>query len=78
MIAEGTPAAGAGFAVQEVLIALRCRRCGAEAEIERPPGNCRACGAYEVEIFSGDDLLVETVELENGSVIQRRAADRPE
>jgi hydrogenase nickel incorporation protein HypA/HybF len=78
MIAEGTPAAGTGFAVQEVLIALRCRRCGAEAEIKRPAWNCRACGAYEVEIFSGNDLLVEAVELKNGSVIQRRAADGSE
>jgi hydrogenase nickel incorporation protein HypA/HybF len=74
LAAEGTAAAGAGFAIEEIPIYLRCRECGAEGEADIPPWNCRGCGAYDVEILSGDELLVDAVELESGRIV-RRAKD---
>jgi hypothetical protein len=55
----------------------RCLQCGAESALDLPPFNCQSCGASELEVVTGDELLVDAVELENGVTIRRRevAAD---
>ena len=37
-----------------------------------PPFNCRHCGALDIEVISGDEVLVDAVELESGETIRRR------
>jgi hydrogenase nickel incorporation protein HypA/HybF len=74
LLAEGTVAAQAGFAIQEVPIRSRCRQCGGEGEVELAFWSCGECGSLETEILSGDELLVDAVELENGRIIRRSAA----
>ncbi|MGH7823598.1 MAG: hydrogenase maturation nickel metallochaperone HypA [Candidatus Binatia bacterium] len=71
LAAEGTPAAEAGLAVEEIPTRLHCNHCGAETEANFPPWNCRQCGGAEVEILAGDELLVDAVELESGHIIRR-------
>lgn len=77
LISEDTAAAQARLAMEEVPIYLRCSQCAAEGEADFPPWNCRACGASEVEVLSGDELLVDAVELESGQIIRRRATGGP-
>jgi hydrogenase nickel incorporation protein HypA/HybF len=77
LVAEGTPAANAGFTMKEVPICLRCKQCGAQREIDLPPFNCRACGASNVEILSGNELLVDAVELESGRIVARQGCGQP-
>ena len=72
LIAAGTLAANANFTMKEIPIRVRCNRCRAERETDLPPFNCRECGASEVEIISGDEFLVDAVELESGRVIARQ------
>ncbi|HUF43001.1 MAG TPA: hydrogenase maturation nickel metallochaperone HypA [Verrucomicrobiae bacterium] len=72
LAAEGTEAADAVIAMEQVATCLLCRQCGAQAEAELPPWMCRQCGANEVEILSGDELFVEAVELDNGRIIRKR------
>ncbi|MPZ77312.1 MAG: hydrogenase maturation nickel metallochaperone HypA [Deltaproteobacteria bacterium] len=72
LAAEGTEAADAVIAMEQVPTTLRCRECGAEAEADLPPWSCRQCGAIEVEMLSGDELSVEAVELDSGQIIRRR------
>lgn len=76
LVAEGTPAADARFAMTEVPICLRCRQCSAEGESDFPSFVCRTCGSSDVETLSGDECLVDAVELDNGWIITRRDADR--
>jgi CheY-like chemotaxis protein len=53
-------------------IIQRCKRCRAESAPDLQPWHCQTCGAFEVEIVSGDELLVDAVELEKGVTIRRR------
>jgi len=72
LAASDTAAAEATITVEEVPARLRCRRCGAEGEADLPLWNCRTCGASDVQVLSGDELLVEGLELDSGRVIRRR------
>jgi hydrogenase nickel incorporation protein HypA/HybF len=51
---------------QEVIDArLRCRPCVHEWEIEIPAFRCPQCGGSEVEIASGNEFEVESIEVED-------------
>lgn len=72
LVADGTPAAEARIEMEETPARLRCGQCGAESELDLPPFNCRHCGAADIEVISGDEVLVDAVELESGETIRRR------
>jgi hydrogenase nickel incorporation protein HypA/HybF len=61
---KGTVADGARLEVVEVPVRLRCRDCGGEKMDAEGEFACLACGARNVEILEGRDLLVERIELE--------------
>ena len=73
LVADGTPAAGAVLEIEEAPARWRCKQCGAESEPDLQPLQCQGCGASEVEVVSGDELLVDAVELETGVTIRRCA-----
>lgn len=66
LAAAGTPAAEALLDVTILPARLRCRRCAAETEVMQPPFLCSACGDSDVAYVSGDELLVDGVELDAG------------
>ena len=74
LVAEGTPAAGARFAVTELPLVVRCGQCGGENEADTPPWNCRRCGSSNTQIVSGDEFMVDAVELASGRVVRRKSA----
>jgi len=45
-------------------IRVRCLTCGAETEAAMSRLLCGACGDWHTQIVSGDELLLESVELE--------------
>jgi hydrogenase nickel incorporation protein HypA/HybF len=50
---------------QEVIPArLECRDCGREWAIELPVFRCPGCGGAEVAVVAGDELEVESIEVE--------------
>lgn len=72
LAADGTVATEAILQMEEVPARLRCKQCGRESEFHAPPFLCMSCGAVDLEIVSGDELLVEAIELDNGTTIRRR------
>ena len=66
LVADGTPAAEAILELEELPARLRCKPCAAVSEFRAPPFQCRQCGAHDVEIVSGDEVLVDGVELDSG------------
>lgn len=42
----------------------RCRDCAAEFEVKSYYGTCPACGGYELDILSGEELRVKELEVE--------------
>jgi hydrogenase nickel incorporation protein HypA/HybF len=58
---------------QEIIPArLRCRGCGDEWEIEIPAFRCPACAGSDVEVASGDEFEVESIEVEEAECIAPR------
>jgi hydrogenase nickel incorporation protein HypA/HybF len=72
LVAEGTAAARAALEIEEIPARLRCGACGAESELDLPPFNCRLCGASDIDVTSGREVIVDSVELGNGDTIKRR------
>ena len=71
-VARGTVCEGARLE-QELLDArLRCNTCGLEWEIEIPAFRCPVCGEGAVEIASGDEFEVESIEVEEDACIAQR------
>ena len=59
--------------VQEVIPArLRCRGCGHGWDIEIPAFRCPVCAGSDVEVASGDEFEVESIEVEEAACIAPR------
>ena len=64
LVAEGTPAEGAELEIQEVPATGQCRDCETESRLPGFPLQCRSCGSCDLRIVEGEELLVESLELE--------------
>jgi hydrogenase nickel incorporation protein HypA/HybF len=70
LVAEGTTVEGAELELEEVAAAGICRACGAETPLPDFPLHCAACGGLDVEVTRGEELLVDSLELESNSRIR--------
>jgi hydrogenase nickel incorporation protein HypA/HybF len=64
LVAQGTAVEGAELVLEEVPAAGRCRACGAESRLDGFPLTCRGCGGADVEVTAGEELRVESLDLE--------------
>ena len=64
LVAEGTVAEGAELVVEKVPARVRCRACGGESAAEGFFVGCGLCGSREVELVSGRELYLRSVEIE--------------
>ena len=64
LVAQGTPAEGAEVELVLVPAAVRCRGCGAESEQDAFPLRCAACGGLAVDVVRGEELLVDSLDVE--------------
>lgn len=64
MYKKGTLAEGAVLEAVPEPVRVRCRDCGLEFETDDYVFTCRDCGSAGIEILSGTELLVESIELE--------------
>jgi hydrogenase nickel incorporation protein HypA/HybF len=64
LLAEGTPAEGAELEIVQVPAEGRCRGCGVESMLGGFPLLCQGCGGFDVEILRGEELMVDSLELE--------------
>jgi hydrogenase nickel incorporation protein HypA/HybF len=64
IVSRGTVCEGARL--EQVLVPLRlgCTSCGGEWEPEMPAFRCPGCGGSSVEVLRGDELEVESIEVE--------------
>ncbi len=63
-LARGTCAEAAILQVEEVQAHGTCRACGAEFAVTEFLPACERCGSPEVGVAGGDDLTVESMEVE--------------
>ena len=64
LVAQGTSVEGADLVLEEVSAAGMCCKCGAESRLEAFPLLCGACGSSDLEITRGEELYVESLEME--------------
>lgn len=64
-VAEGTIAEGAELLLEHVPVTARCRRCGLEFGVEDAIFVCPTCGIADVEMLTGGELLLMSLELES-------------
>lgn len=59
----GTIADGARLEVEAMPIIVRCEACAAETQATVNALRCGQCGTWQVEIMSGNELLLKRVDL---------------
>jgi hydrogenase nickel incorporation protein HypA/HybF len=71
LLGSAFPLAAAGSRMERAVLDLvaapikvRCQTCGAETEAAMNRLICGACGDWHTRVISGDELLLESVELE--------------
>jgi hydrogenase nickel incorporation protein HypA/HybF len=72
LVAEGTAVAGAELELEEVPAAGVCRECGTETELDGFPLQCGGCEGLDMEVTRGDELLVDSLELEEEATLATR------
>lgn len=64
LLAEGTPVEGAELEMEQIPAVGKCRLCGVESLLVVFPLQCGGCGSFDLEILEGEELMVESLELE--------------
>jgi hydrogenase nickel incorporation protein HypA/HybF len=64
LVAQGTPVEGAELEMEEIPVAANCRGCGVENHPTEFPLQCAACGSFDLEVVQGEELYVESLELD--------------
>ena len=65
LVAAGTDLEGAELVIEDVPVRGRCRACGAETLMWAFPLQCARCGELDLELLAGDELLVDSLEVES-------------
>jgi hydrogenase nickel incorporation protein HypA/HybF len=72
LLAAGTVAEGAELRIEEIPVRVRCRACTAENETDEFPLRCSSCGSLDVDVVGGEELQVESLELEDEPTVAGR------
>jgi hydrogenase nickel incorporation protein HypA/HybF len=64
IVARDTRLEGARLELTEVPVRLHCEACKAEWEPDWPLFRCAQCGSADVRVLSGEELLVDYIEVE--------------
>ncbi len=63
IIAKQTPAEGAELNIQEIPVSARCNDCANSWEITGPVFSCPQCSSGSIEMLSGRELDIDSIEL---------------
>lgn len=63
----GTVADGAELNFQNSPVRIRCPECGNEQASNSNQLSCESCGNWQTELISGDEMILQRVELETST-----------
>jgi hydrogenase nickel incorporation protein HypA/HybF len=63
-ITADTPLSGASLIIEPIPIRARCNDCGLTFEVESFAFHCDACGGTSLDVLSGNELLVHSIEVQ--------------
>jgi hydrogenase nickel incorporation protein HypA/HybF len=61
---EGTSIQDAELDIEEIPVRCKCKNCGSDFTIDEPLFICTICGSQQIDILTGMELLVESIEIE--------------
>ena len=61
---KDTPLAGAKLAIEDIPVVAKCNDCNAQWTIDEPVFVCQKCQSGSLEILSGRELDIESIEVE--------------
>jgi len=61
--AKETPAEGAELNIEEIAVSAHCNACEHQWQIEDPVFNCPNCNSGSIEMLTGRELDIESIEL---------------
>jgi hydrogenase nickel incorporation protein HypA/HybF len=64
VLTSGTELAGSELEIEHVPATLACSGCGAVTTLDLPVMLCGSCGGADVEVLTGEELMVVSFELE--------------
>jgi len=63
-LSQDSPASGATLSFKRIPTQLGCRRCGHSFALNSPPWKCPQCEQWDVEIQAGQELYIDSIEVE--------------
>ncbi|MFO7752716.1 MAG: hydrogenase maturation nickel metallochaperone HypA [Desulfobacteraceae bacterium] len=64
IITRDTPLENTELVIEEVPVTAQCKGCGHKWEVEGPVFRCPACETGEVEMLTGRELEIQSLEVE--------------
>lgn len=65
MICRGTAVEGAVLRIEEIPVRVACRECREETEKTDPIFLCAKCGSARLDLLSGKELEIRSIEVED-------------
>ena len=62
---QGTRAEGMAIEITQVPARLKCRKCSKESAFDMGNFKCPECGSSDIDLQGGDELYVESFELDS-------------
>ena len=63
-LSQDSIASGATLSFERIPAQLRCRQCGHSFTPDKLPWNCPRCNQWDVEILAGQELYIDSIEVE--------------
>ncbi|CAN2042074.1 Hydrogenase maturation factor HypA [Candidatus Magnetomoraceae bacterium gMMP-15] len=63
IIAKDTPLNGAELRIKEMPLIVKCLDCNLKSELKTPIFSCKNCNSSNIEIISGQELDIISIEL---------------
>lgn len=67
---QGSCAKQAKLNISKSDIVVRCKRCQSKSRVNMNKLVCHQCGDWQTELISGDEMLLERVELEEVELVK--------
>lgn len=68
MRTEGTALEGCPLEIDHVAAVVHCRACGSRTSLDEPLLRCGSCGGVDVALTSGDEFLIESIDVDPAGV----------
>lgn len=65
ILSKNTPLSGTELNIEEIPVVARCMECHIEWTINKPVFVCKKCKSDSIEIISGQELDITSIELED-------------